>query len=248
MIDKIIDLGISKVEALELCKVSKNIESDYKKLLEGIPIQYLIGYVNFYGYKIIVNKDVLIPRYETELLVFHVINYYKSIFDTKKVSILDLCCGSGNIAISLNKEIPSEVFAIDISKNSLKVAINNAKYNNANIKFIENDLINNYDNKFDIIVCNPPYISTDEDIMDIVKNNEPHEALYAKDNGLYYYKEIIKNVKKNLNKKYILAFEIGCNQKDELERYTKTYFNNHEKIIFKKDYNDKYRYLFIINE
>jgi len=102
VINKIVNLGISKIEAEELVKVSRNIEKDYKKLLDNYPIQYLIGYVNFYGNKILVDENVLIPRYETEYLVEKTINYSKKIFKNK-INVLDLCTGSGAIAITLYK-------------------------------------------------------------------------------------------------------------------------------------------------
>ena len=172
MINKIISLGISKREAKELISVSKDIEHDYKLLKDGYPIQYLIGYVDFYGYKINVNEDVLIPRYETEYLLEKVINISKKIF-SNKINILDIGTGSGAISIVLKNELNSNVTACDISKKALNVAINNAKINNSSIKFIKSDIFSNINDKFDIIISNPPYISSDEVIMDSVKKYEP---------------------------------------------------------------------------
>ena len=125
MINKITDLGISNTEAKELLKVSKDIETDYKKLLNRYPIQYLIGYVNFYGYQINVNENVLIPRYETEYLVEKTINLSKKLFNDK-VKILDIGTGSGAIAISLSKNLNSEVTASDISEECLNLAKQNS--------------------------------------------------------------------------------------------------------------------------
>ena len=208
MINKIISLGISKREAEELISVSKDIEHDYKLLKDGYPIQYLIGYVDFYGYKINVNEDVLIPRYETEYLLEKVINISKKIF-SNKINILDIGTGSGAISIVLKNKLNSNVTACDISKKALNVAINNAKINNSSIKFIESDIFSNINDKFDIIISNPPYISSDEVIMDSVKKYEPNLALYAPKDGLYFYEEIIKDARKYLNDKFIIAFEIG---------------------------------------
>lgn len=246
MKNKIVELGYSSVEVDELLRVSKNIEDDYSKLLNKYPIQYLIGYVNFYGYNINVNESVLIPRYETELLVEKTIKYCKSKFNTK-INILDLCTGSGAIAVALSKNIDSNVFASDISKDALKVAKNNAKINDCNINFIESDLFNNIDGKYDLIISNPPYISYDEEIMDSVKKYEPNIALFAKDNGLYFYKEIFKNAISHLNDKYILAFEIGYKQGNILKEEASTYFKN-ANIFVEKDYSNKDRFLFIISE
>ena len=245
MLNKIIELGYSKRETEELIKVSKNIDEDYNKLLKGYPIQYLIGYVNFYGNQINVNENVLIPRYETEYLVEKTINYINKYFD-RKVSILDIGTGSGCIAITLKKEIDSDVTATDISVEALKVAKNNAVINNVNIEFIKSDIFNNINNKYDVIISNPPYIDVSEKIMDSVKKYEPHTALYAKDNGLYFYEEILKNAKDYLKEKSIIAFEIGWWQGNLIKNIAEKYFNN-SKIEIEKDLSGKDRYIFIFN-
>ncbi len=246
MINKIVELGYSKLEAEELLKVSSNIERDYKKLLNKYPIQYLIGYVNFYGYKINVNEDVLIPRYETEYLIEKTINYYKKYFD-KKVDILDIGTGSGAISIVLKKKIDSNITACDISKKALEVANNNAKENNVDINFIESDIFNNIEGKFDIIISNPPYISKDEIIMDSVDKYEPHLALYAEESGLYFYRRIIEESSKYLKDKYIIAFEIGYWEAP----YILDIINKNLKevsISVEKDLSGKDRYIFIIKK
>lgn len=247
MINKIVNLGISKIEAEELVKVSRNIEKDYKKLLDNYPIQYLIGYVNFYGNKILVDENVLIPRYETEYLVEKTINYSKKIFKNK-INVLDLCTGSGAIAITLYKELNSYVDASDISEKALNVAKNNANINKLDINFIKSDLFENLkEKKYDIIISNPPYISYDEKIMESVYKYEPHLALFAEDNGLYFYKKILNEAKNYLNDKFIIAFEIGCTQGEVLYEYANNlYFE--AKIYLEKDLSNRNRYLFIINE
>ena len=247
MIDTITKLGYSKVEAEELLKVSNNIDEDYEKLKNKYPIQYLIGYVNFYGYKLTVNNNVLIPRYETEYLVEKVIKYSNKVFNNEKVNILDLCTGSGAIGIVLSKEINSNVTVSDISSDALEVVKENIKINNTNINIVKSDLLDNINDKFDIIVCNPPYIAYDEKIDDSVKLYEPNIALYADDNGLYFYKKILDRIKDNLNKRFIIAFEIGYKQADNLIAYSNKYFKN-EKIFVEKDLANKDRYLFIIHE
>lgn len=246
MINKIISLGISKREAEELISVSKDIEHDYELLKDGYPIQYLIGYVDFYGYKINVNEDVLIPRYETEYLLEKVINISKKIF-SDKINILDIGTGSGAISIVLKNELNSNVTACDISKKALNVAINNAKINNSSIKFIESDIFSNINDKFDIIISNPPYISSDEVIMDSVKKYEPNLALYAPKDGLYFYEEILKDARKYLNDKFIIAFEIGWWQGNLICDIAKRYFSD-SVIRIEKDLTDRDRYLFIIHE
>lgn len=246
MINKIMSLGFSRPESEELVKVSKNIEKDYQKLLEGYPIQYLIGYVDFYGYKINVNENVLIPRYETEYLVEKTINYSKKIFDGK-LDILDLGTGSGAISIALGKKLDSNVTGVDISDKVLEVARNNALQNNININFIKSDMLENVTGKYDIVISNPPYIDSEEKIMDSVKKYEPHLALYAEDNGLYFYKNILSNIKPYLKEKFIIAFEIGWWQGKLIETIAKEYFED-SKVLTLKDLTNRDRYIFVINE
>lgn len=199
MLNKLTELGYSKVECEELLKVSKNIEEDIKLLKQGYPIQYLIGYIDFYGYKINVNKNVLIPRYETELLVEKTIKYIKEMFD--KPYILDLCTGSGAIAIALKKQINSKIDASDISAKALETAKSNALENNVEINFYKKDLLIDNNNKYDVIISNPPYVSYEEEIMQTVLNYEPHIALFAKNDGLEFYNKILKQSKNNLKSK-----------------------------------------------
>lgn len=246
MINKIMSLGFSRPESEELVKVSKNIEEDYKKLLEGYPIQYLIGYVDFYGYKIYVNENVLIPRYETEYLVQKTINYSKKIFNDK-LDILDLGTGSGAISIVLGRELNSIVTGVDISEDALNVAKKNAIENKVSINFIKSNMLDSVEGKYDIVVSNPPYIDIDEKIMDSVKKYEPHLALYAKDNGLYFYKNILSNIKPYLKERFIIAFEIGWCQGALIEKIAQEYFED-SNVLIEKDLTNRDRYIFIINE
>ena len=246
MINKIMSLGFSRPESEELVKVSKNIEEDYKKLLEGYPIQYLIGYVDFYGYKIYVNENVLIPRYETEYLVQKTINYSKKLFNDK-LDILDLGTGTGAISIVLGRELNSIVTGVDISEDALNVAKKNAIENKVSINFIKSNMLDSVEGKYDIVVSNPPYIDIDEKIMDSVKKYEPHLALYAKDNGLYFYKNILSNIKPYLKERFIIAFEIGWWQGALIEKIAQEYFED-SNVLIEKDLTNRDRYIFIINE
>ncbi len=220
-----------------------NIEDALERLNKGEPVQYIIGEVNFYGYNIKVNKNVLIPRYETELLVDKTIKRIKKQFKSK-VDILDLGTGSGCIAITIRKELDSNVTALDISKEAIEVAKENAKLNDVDIDFINKDMTTYKDKKYDVIISNPPYIKYDEEIMDIVKNNEPHLALYADDNGLYYYKKIIDNIPYITKDKYLIAFEIGNKEAKDIMEYAKKLNAN---IEVEKDYSDNDRFIFITN-
>lgn len=246
MLNKIVELGISRTEALELIKVSEDIEKDYQKLVDGVPIQYLIGYVDFYGNKINVNKNVLIPRYETELLVDKTISLINEKFDSK-VSILDLCTGSGCIGISLYKSVNCDVTISDVSIDALEVAKTNIFINDVNINCIHSDLFDNINGTFDVIISNPPYISNNIEVMDIVDKNEPDIALYAPDNGLYFYEKILSDCRKYLNNKFIIAFEIGYEQGESIKKIANKYFSD-SKVIVEKDYSLKDRFLFIISE
>lgn len=234
-------------------------EETYNKLLtavnmyieEGKPVQHIIGYSYFYGYQMIVNEDVLIPRPETEELVGYVLSYYDEVFDGKKVKVADVGTGSGAIAITLAKEEPNmEVFATDISVEALEVAKKNAMKNEANVVFYQGDMLKPLINKglkFDILVSNPPYIPDDEFVEDIVKNNEPHVALFGGENGMFFYDVILKDASSILNKPNIIAFEHSYNKKQEMHELIKKYFPDswYETI---KDLSGKDRITVIINK
>ena len=161
----------------------EKLEEGLKKLEENIPVQYIVGNVNFYGNTLKVNNNVLIPRFETETLIEKTIKYSKE-YLKEPINILDIGTGSGAIAITLKKKLNCTVDAIDISKKALEVAKENSRLNKVDINFIHSNLFQNINNKYDLIISNPPYISENEQIDEVVKNNEPHIALYAKNNGL----------------------------------------------------------------
>lgn len=220
-----------------------------KRLTNGEPIQYILGEVNFYGYHFKVTKDVLIPRYETELLVEKTITKIKKYFSNNPISIIDLGTGTGCIPITLKKELPNDttITALDISKEALDIAISNAKLNNTKISFINHDMTTYKNTQYDVIISNPPYIKYDEPIMDLVKNNEPHLALYASDNGIYFYKKIIDNLPFITKDKYLVAFEIGYEESTEIVDYINIHLPN-VNISVEKDYQNKDRFIFITNK
>jgi len=222
-----------------------NIEDALERLNNGEPVQYIVGEVDFCGNLLKVNKNVLIPRFETEELVEETTKYIKDYF-SKTVDILDIGTGSGAIAISLKKNTNSTVTATDISKKALEVAKENAKLNKVDINFINTNIYEGIDSKFDVVISNPPYISHDEEIMDIVKNNEPHTALYADNNGLYFYEEILKNIKTILKDKYLIAFEIGEKQFNNIKIFKELYLPE-SNITCKKDMQGRDRMVFITN-
>lgn len=217
-----------------------------KSIEEDMPIQYLLGYTSFYGYTFKVNKDVLIPRFETEELVNKTKEYIKKYFKDN-LNICDIGTGSGAIAITLKKLFPnSSITAVDISKEALEVAKENAKTLEADINFIEGNMLDNLEGKYDVLISNPPYLTKDDEIEVQVIKNEPHLALFADDDGLKFYKEILSNAKKVLNNRNLIAFEIGDKQKQRIFELVEEYFPNAKKICI-KDYNDYDRYIFIFN-
>lgn len=221
-----------------------NIDKALKQLEKGIPVQYIVGNVNFYGYEFKVNKNVLIPRFETEELVNKTIKYIKQYIPNPK--IVDLGTGSGCIAITLSKELDMRVDAVDISDKALEVAKENNKTNNSKVTFYQGNMLDPLDKKYNVIISNPPYISRNEEIEDIVKNNEPELALYAENDGLYYYEEILKNSKNYLEEKFLIAFEIGYLQGEKIKGLALKYLGN-VNISVEKDLSEKDRFVFIIN-
>ncbi|MEE3344075.1 MAG: peptide chain release factor N(5)-glutamine methyltransferase [Bacilli bacterium] len=218
-----------------------------KKLEDGISPQYIVGNVNFYGNIINVDDRVLIPRFETELLVEKTISYIKNKFK-KQISILDIGTGSGCISIALKKETNCLITASDISNNALEVAKENAKLNNVDIKFVQSDIFSNIYDKFDVIISNPPYIAYNEKVEDIVKNNEPEIALYADNNGLYFYDRILKDCKNYLNSNFLIAFEIGYKQSIDIVSMAYKYLGDNIVVNVEKDYSDKDRFVFIYKD
>lgn len=216
------------------------------RLNNGEPLQYILSNANFYGYDYYVNKNVLIPRFETEELVYQTLEYLKKIKPNAKV--LDLCTGSGCIGLTLKQELNTlDVTMSDISREALEVTkINKDKYNVA-CQIIESDLFENITGKFDCIISNPPYISHDEEVMELVKKNEPELALYADNNGLAIYERIFREAKRYLNESYFLAFELNSNKSKQIYNLAEKYFPENNLII-KKDNYGRDRMLFILKD
>ena len=212
----------------------KNLKPIIKKINKDYPVQYLIGNVNFYGYNINVNKNVLIPRFETETLVEKTINYIKKLKLTNS-SLLEVGTGSGCISIVLKKELDGlKITSLDISKKALKMANKNAKLNNADINFINCDIFKYKPiNKYDILISNPPYVKETDDIDNSIKY-EPKNAIFDNENGLKYYKRMLELGKTFLNKKNLIAFEISYNMSKVLKALAKEYYPK-SKILVEKE-------------
>lgn len=206
------DKEILSDEILEI--YNKNIN----RIKAGYPLQYITKNQEFMKLNFYVNEDVLIPQPDTEILVEKVLEICKKEHKEGPIKILDLCTGSGAIAISIKKYIDNaEVIATDISDNALKVAEKNAKINNVEIKFIKSDMFENIDDKYDIIVSNPPYI--EKNILKTLPKDVQYEPALALDggiDGLDFYRKIAKNAHKHIKMNGYLVLEIGYNQKNSV--------------------------------
>ncbi len=234
---------MTDTEYLKKYLAPEKLEEGFKMLKEGLPLQYIIGNVNFCGYTIKVNPNVLIPRFETELLVEKTINYIKENFK-KPISIIDLGTGSGAIAISLKKALDCQMTAVDISSKALELALENAQDNDAEIKFIESDMLDQITEKYDVIISNPPYIGYGEEIDDKVRHHEPAIALFAENNGLEFYEKILSQAINNLKENALIAFEIGKDQGQAIKEMALKYFPQ-AMVKIEKDLPGLDRYVFI---
>jgi release factor glutamine methyltransferase len=205
------------------------------------PLQYIIGKVEFYGLELIVNSSVLIPRPETEILVESIIRQYQK---NDKLSVLEIGCGSGNIAIALAVNLPgANILATDISEHAIKVASENAKRNNVsdNIKFIKHDILKdnlNHFPMFDIIVSNPPYVSKENysSLQKEIKYFEPRTAVTDEGDGYTFFNEISAKVPGKMNKTGKLFFEVAQGQSTEIKNILLK--NNFTDVNSVKDYQE----------
>lgn len=235
-------LLIHDTEELNISNINKYKE-DIQKLANGTPIQYIINKQEFMGLEFYVDKNVLIPQPDTEILVEEVINICKEQNANKKIKILDLCTGSGAIGVSIANNIKNcEMTLLDISYDALKIAQRNSVIvetigdsQKSNIKTIQSDLFEKIEEKFDVIVSNPPYIETKTiQTLDKEVQMEPKLALDGGEDGLDLYRRIIKEAYKYLNNNGTLALEIGYNQKDKVINLIKA-SNMYKDIYSKKD-------------
>ena len=212
---------------------------------KGVPYQYVLGYSFFLGNKIFVDKNVLIPRQETEQMTVDTIVFIKKVFREDEVPVIaDVCTGSGAIAAAIEKEIPNaKIYATDISSEALEVAQKNVK----KVELMQGNLIDpliEINAKLDVLICNPPYIEDESKIDEQVIKYEPHLALLAKP-GTKYYEEIFKKCSRIMNKHFLMAFEI----EEDMEQPLIELMNKHLQDVtyrFHKDIYDKVRFLYII--
>ncbi|EMX5394387.1 peptide chain release factor N(5)-glutamine methyltransferase [Listeria innocua] len=223
----------------------KQFQEDFARYLAGEPVQYILKTAPFYGYDFLVTEDVLIPRPETEELVATAEAFLKQ---HPLRSLLDVCTGSGIIAIALKKAFPDmTVTASDISAAALAIAKKNSLLLNADVRFIETDLLESFkqnNERFDMIVANPPYISEAEkaEMSDYVLKNEPLIALFAENDGLAIYERFVDNLKYVLNPSFWVGVEIGYTQGERVKQlFEKSY--PHATVLIHKDINSKDRYV-----
>ena len=235
-------LGKRRSELARVCDISAEDEAKImnaaEKRMKHIPLGYIFGKTNFYGYDLMVNENVLIPRLDTEILIETAI---KEIKNRENPTLLDIGTGSGAIAIVLNKETGAKTTAVDVSQKALAVAMQNAKENEANVEFIHSNLFENIGElRVDFIISNPPYIESSviAELDKEVRDNEPILALDGGEDGLDFYRIIVKEAKNHLNPNGMLLFEIGYNQGEALKELMKDDFKN-VKVI--KDYGNNDR-------
>lgn len=229
-------------------KLAEAFAAGMKRILAGEPMDHVVGYSWFYGYKMIVNEDVLIPRPETEELCAHVLAQMDYLFPQGKLAAADVGTGSGAIAITLAKEEPRvHMTASEISEKALAVARENAVLNQAEVEFAQGDMLIPLIEKglqLDVLVSNPPYIPQEENIEASVRDFEPHVALFGGKDGLYFYRRIFADCQKILKPKSFMAFEIGWDEKKALTELVQQYF---PEALFEvlKDINGRDRILMV---
>ena len=223
-------------------KYPQNINEIIKKLESYYPVQYLIGNVEFLNTIINVDERVLIPRFETELLVEKTIKRIIAL-NIQNPRIIDLGTGSGCIAISLKKNLPCFVTAIDISEQAIELAKENALKNQVEIEYEIENMINTNLEGYDVIISNPPYVKETESVGEETKY-EPQNALFAKNNGLYFYEEILKNISKLSTMPKLVVFEIGMSEGEDIKNLALKYLST-KKILIEKDLTNRDRYIFI---
>ena len=215
----------------------------------GEMIEYIFNRSYFLQLPLFVDKNVLIPRQETEELVLRTCRLINTYFKYGNATIADICTGSGALGLYLAANYPhSHVYMSDYSKEAIRVAKKNAEILKLDVELLTGDMLTPFIEKgikLDVVVCNPPYIEDESTIDEKTWKQEPHLALLAKP-CTKYYEQLLKDMDKVLNKDYLIAFEIGEDMRDLLEPIVKKYCPN-AKYSFEDDMYGKMRYLFIVN-
>ncbi len=218
------------------------------RLVQHEPLAYVLGFEWFYGRRFITDENVLIPREETEELIGYVLADIQDYFEKKDLVIFDVATGSGNIGISLKAELPyAEVYCSDISAEAIEVAKQNAKNLDTEITFLVGDMgqpLIQKQLKCDVLVCNPPYIQSHEEVEKSVLDYEPHVALFGGEDGLNFYRQILDEAPLLLKERGMIAFEMGFDQRETMTKEIQKRFPN-ARIHFEKDLNNLDRMCFV---
>ena len=236
-------------------EVNEEVKEKFAKMVdryinELVPPQYILNKTFFFNYPFYVDEGCFIPRPETEQLVEETIYRIDDLRnnDNKHLKIADVCCGSGAIGITLKKEIENcDVFMCELSSDAVNITKKNAASLDADVTVECGDFINpilEKKLKFDVLLCNPPYIKNSEVLEEMVVGHEPNMALFGGVDGLDFYRIIFAHFDEIINDKGFMGFEFGYDQKELLEELVKKTFPNY-KYEFLKDYNKLYRMLFI---
>lgn len=245
-IEDLFGLKKSDIFLLQEYNLKDDDVSRYKKAiekrLEGVPYNYIVGFKEFYDRKFFVDERVLVPRQETELMIDFIEKYYA--VNTSPKRILDLCTGSGVIAVTLEKIFGSDTYASDISKDALEVAEINAKNLDSNVHFILSDLFDNINGKFDLITINPPYVprTRKQFLSKEVQDFEPDTAIFTDDDGLYIIKRFLDEFINFVESRFLVIIEIDETHKDKIINYLK---NRNLNYKFLKDFQSMDRFLVI---
>ena len=219
-------------------------QSGMERILREEPLAYVLGYRWFYGYRFLVNRDVLIPRDETEELAALILSVLDTEYIGREVKAADVGCGSGAIGLTIKKEIPAvDMTLTDISPEALKVAEMNAEALDCGVRFLCGDMLEPLKEegiKLDILVSNPPYIPREEALEASVKDYEPHVALFGGSDGLYFYRVLLSGAREVMKEHGHIFFEIGWNQKESLLKLAGQYFPEGRAEVF-RDINGKDR-------
>ena len=255
----VVDFALCEINDYDYLGLTKTFDDEIKnyplfkeamdRYLHGEMIEYIFNRAYFLQLPLYVDKNVLIPRQETEELVLRAIRLINIHFKYGNATIADVCTGSGAIGLYLAANYPfSKIYLSDYSKEAIRVAKKNADNLGLTVETLTGDMLKPFIEKgikLDVIVCNPPYIQDESTIDEKTWKQEPHLALLANP-CTKYYEELLKDIDKVMNKDYIIAFEIGEDMKDLLEPIVKKYCPN-AKYSFEEDMYGKMRYLFIVN-
>lgn len=255
----VVDFALCEINDFDYLGLTKTFDDEIKnyslfkesmeRYINGEMIEYIFNRAYFLQLPLYVDKNVLIPRQETEELVLKACRLININFKYGNATIADVCTGSGALGLYLAANYPfSKVYLSDYSKEAIRVANKNADNLGLKVETLEGDMLTPFIEKgikLDVIICNPPYIEDESTIDEKTWKQEPHLALLAKP-CTKYYEQLLKDIDKVMNKVYLIGFEIGEDTKDALEPLVKKYCPN-AKYSFEEDMYGKMRYLFIVN-